>query len=508
MVVLRHQQKRGMGRRRKRGGGCGLTTSIALAVSLANDTRFAAVVVHASDISSSPRGKGNDIHNIDRASVEAQPTDGIYIDNKDTRNSLRRTTTETELSTLTTTYDGVYTASGIMFNIKATSNPITIKGMNINTRKANAQTRILIYTKVGSYKGFEMNETSWQLYMNNTVSSNGVGNPTYISSDIFEPMSIPKDEMYSFYITSTDGANIRYSSYSNSYSAFSNDDLTLYSGAAKHGHGFLGAYISPRVFNGAIHYELVNEEEEQSQPNVPIGFSWVNNWQSTESEIASQAPTNHPTTNQPTKQPSTSPVTSRPSQRPTRRPVTSLPSQRPTLRPVITPRPSQRPTSKPVSSISKTITTQESFRLRLYWSPDKPHWQDTPSEMFWCIECEKECTKDDKIVIDWCGRSVYQKFHNFAYDQSIRPDVDSNLCFTVTGYGEEELPIVLQECNGSAEQKFLDVPVPDSGRFKLRPKYRSSYCLTQQHHPKAWERVYPEECDRAIKDGTGYWIKF
>ena len=487
-MVVRHQQKRRMGRRRKRGVGS-LTTSIALAVSLANDTRLSAVVVHASNTSSSPRGKGNDIHNIDRASVEAQPTDSSYTDkvDKDTPNSLRRRT-KTELSTLTTTYDGVYTASGIMFNIKATSNPIIIKSMNINTRKNNVQTRILIYTKVGSYKGFETNETAWQLYMNNTVLSNGIGNPTYISSDIFTPMSIPKDEMYGFYITSTDGANIRYSSYSNSYSAFSNDDMTLYSGAAKHGHGFMGAYISPRVFNGAIHYQVVNEEEQEQ----PIDFSWVN-WQSTESEITSQAPTNHPTTKQPTP-------------RPTKRPVTSRPSQRPTLRP-ITPRPSRRPTRKPVSA-SKTITTQEAFRLRLWWSPNKPHWQDTPSEMFWCIECEKDCTKDDKIVIDWCGRSVYQKFHNFAHDQSIRPDVNSNLCFTVTGYGEEELPIVLQECNGSSNQTFLDVPVPDSGKFKLRPKYRSSYCLTQQHHPKAWERVYPEECDRAIKDGTGYWIKF
>jgi len=500
-MVVHHQQKKRMGKRRKRGGGGGLTTSIALAVSLANDTRLAAVVVHASDIiSSSSRGKGNDIHNIERASVEAQPTDGLYTDNniKDTHNSLRRRTNN-ELSTLTTTYDGVYTATGIMFNIKATSNPITIKGMNINTRKSHVQTRILIYTKEGSYKGFEKNETAWQLYMNNTVLSNGIGNPTYISSDIFEPMPIPKDEMYSFYITSTNGANIRYSSYSNSHSAFSNDVLTLYTGAAKHGHGFMGAYISPRVFNGAIHYkvdEVVNEEEEEVSPKVPVGFSWVN-WQSTESEIiTSQAPTNHPTTPQPTLSPS-------------RRPVTSRPSQRPTLRPVSTRKPSQRPTSKPVvSSTSKTIIQEESFRLRLWWSPDKPHWQDTPSEMFWCMECEKDCTKDDKIVIDWCGRSVYQKFHNFAYDQSIRPDVDSNLCFTVTGYGQEELPIELQECNGSPEQKFLDVPVPDSGKFKIRPKYQSSYCLTQQHHPKAWERVYPEECDRAIKDGTGYWIKF
>jgi len=491
-MVVRQQQKRIGKRRRKRGGG--LTTSIALAVSLANDTRLAAVVVHASDISSTPTREVKDdgIRNNNRVVVEAQSTDGLYIDNidKDTHNLLRRRTM-TELSTLTTTYDGVYTASGIMFNIKATSNPIIIKGMNINTRSSNVQTRILIYTKVGSYKGFEKNETAWQLYMNDTVSSNGVGNSTYISSDIFPSMSIPKDEMYGFYITSTDGANIRYSSYSNSYSAFSNDDLSLYSGAAKHGHGFMGAYISPRVFNGAIHYE-VNEEEEkedQSSPKVPVGFSWVN-WQST--EITSQAPTSHPTTTkQPTLRPSNSPVTSRPSQRPTHRPITPRPSQRPTLRPV-----------------SSKIIQEESFRLRLWWSPDKPHWQDTPSEMFWCMECEKDCTKDDKIVIDWCGRSVYQKFHNFAYDQSIRPDVDSNLCFTVTGYGQEALPIELQECNGSAEQKFLDVPVPDSGKFKLRPKYQSSYCLTQQHHPKAWERVYPEECDRAIKDGTGYWIKF
>jgi hypothetical protein len=33
-------------------------------------------------------------------------------------------------------------------------------------------------------------------------------------------------------------------------------------------------------------------------------------------------------------------------------------------------------------------------------------------------------------------------------------------------------------------------------------------CLSQMHHPKAKEVVYPEDCDKTRESDTTYWITF
>lgn len=103
--------------------------------------------------------------------------------------------------------------------------------------------------------------------------------------------------------------------------------------------------------------------------------------------------------------------------------------------------------------------------------------------------------------IDFCGSSSRQKFGIYT-DGTIRPSNNKNLCIETWGTTESK-PIRLQSCDGGSDQKF-EGPT-DNGIFKIRPSNDRGRCLTQQHHPKAWERVYPHECDKAERDKTVYW---
>ena len=80
---------------------------------------------------------------------------------------------------------------------------------------------------------------------------------------------------------------------------------------------------------------------------------------------------------------------------------------------------------------------------------------------------------------------------------------------TTTGTSESN-PIRLYKCDGRIEQEFLRPNlVAKNVKFQMKPeKYGGSRCLTQEHHPKADERVYPEECAPSERDTTSYWITY
>lgn len=168
----------------------------------------------------------------------------------------------------------------------------------------------------------------------------------------------------------------------------------------------------------------------------------------------------------------------------------------PTLAPT-TSAPSSRPTARP---------TQQTSRIRLYWQRGY-YWQESWREMWWCMQCRGSCHPGDLIWIDRCGSSSRQQFT--AIDETIRPTKNQNLCFTRTGMSERE-PLRLQPCNDDRmDQKF--VGFKPSGRFELQPKgmtdddTRYPRCISQMHHPKKGERVYPEECRKTRNHDTTYW---
>lgn len=124
--------------------------------------------------------------------------------------------------------------------------------------------------------------------------------------------------------------------------------------------------------------------------------------------------------------------------------------------------------------------------------------------MFWCMECE-QCAENDEVRIQWCGGSMNQQF--IHTNETIRPLMNPSLCFTTIGTRDEDRPIELWPCaDGMNEQRF--VGYNESGKFELHPLGDAELCLSQAHHPKSNESVFPNSCETTRGDTTNYWIAF
>ena len=155
--------------------------------------------------------------------------------------------------------------------------------------------------------------------------------------------------------------------------------------------------------------------------------------------------------------------------------------------------------SKPQTSTS-THKPIGGFRIRLYWEKGY-RWQNDPTERYWCMECRGGCNSGSSIQIDRCDSSTRQKF--IAVARTIRPASNPALCLTVTGYSGKGAPVRLRRCNRGSNQNFMEVR--SYGRFELQPQKNHGRCLSQHHHPKRYEVVYPENCSKTRRFDTTYW---
>ena len=176
-----------------------------------------------------------------------------------------------------------------------------------------------------------------------------------------------------------------------------------------------------------------------------------------------------------------------------------------------------RPNSSSVSSATNNSSSNKqpiqvsaskpigAFRLRLHWQPGY-NWQNSPREKFWCMECRGQCINNAKIQIDKCSSTdIRQKF--IAIGTTIRPASNPALCLTTDSMkGGTSNPVKLKYCSNSspAAQSFHEVK--GNGKFELQPKNGyGSRCLSQHHHPKPYEVVFPERCEKTRMHDTTYW---
>eukprot|EP00579_Thalassiosira_antarctica_P022302 CAMPEP_0201989226 /NCGR_PEP_ID=MMETSP0904-20121228/92746_1 /ASSEMBLY_ACC=CAM_ASM_000553 /TAXON_ID=420261 /ORGANISM="Thalassiosira antarctica, Strain CCMP982" /LENGTH=226 /DNA_ID=CAMNT_0048543443 /DNA_START=895 /DNA_END=1575 /DNA_ORIENTATION=- len=155
------------------------------------------------------------------------------------------------------------------------------------------------------------------------------------------------------------------------------------------------------------------------------------------------------------------------------------------------------------------ISTQKptgGFRIRLHWQPSY-NWQNNPHEQFYCMECRGSCKSGSSIQIDECSKNnndnIRQKF--IAISKTIRPASNPSLCLTITGYIGRLSPVKLRRCKrgGSSNQNFREVR--SNGKFELQPETNTGRCLSQHHHPKPHEVVFPEVCELTRRFDTTYW---
>ena len=139
------------------------------------------------------------------------------------------------------------------------------------------------------------------------------------------------------------------------------------------------------------------------------------------------------------------------------------------------------------------------FRLRMYWERGY-NWQNSSSPKYWCMECSGNCSSGSKLYIRKCSQTNRQKF--VSVDSTIRFAPNKSLCVTASGYGSRN-PIRLRQCNGGRNQNFHGVQ--REGKFELRPSANPNRCISQHHHPKDKEQLYPESCTKTTATKTTYW---
>ncbi len=120
-----------------------------------------------------------------------------------------------------------------------------------------------------------------------------------------------------------------------------------------------------------------------------------------------------------------------------------------------------------------------------------------------------------KIEIDDCSKSKRQKFVRVEGDKTIRPAMSPHLCITHQNRADDISldTLTLEYCNGSKRQKFYIVGTPWQkwGKFEIRTSLRSNRqptCLTNAHHPREHENIFPQRCDRARFHQTSSWTAY
>jgi len=175
---------------------------------------------------------------------------------------------------ITTTFAGGNGSFGNMFDVLTLGPALTVTGLTIHKR--NTATAMLeVYTRSGTYVGFENSAATWVLVSSTSVTgaagsngqnSHGVGTFVDVTDFTLAPSSIT-----GLYVTFTtgDGSGDNKMNYTNGSNVFSNADLQLTLGIGKkYPFGDTG---SPRSWNGTIHYAATVVPEPSSLVLLSIG---------------------------------------------------------------------------------------------------------------------------------------------------------------------------------------------------------------------------------------------
>jgi hypothetical protein len=156
---------------------------------------------------------------------------------------------------ITTTFATNNSFAGNMFDLQVGSSSLLLTGIDVHLSNAgSAGNLVSLYTRLGSYVGFESNAAGWTLRDSVSVTSAGSGNATFVNLSDF---ILDATDLHGVYVTlsshAPNSANMLYTNGSNSYA---NADLSLTLGIGKGSPNFTGGTFSPRTWNGSIYYDL------------------------------------------------------------------------------------------------------------------------------------------------------------------------------------------------------------------------------------------------------------
>jgi len=182
---------------------------------------------------------------------------------------------------LSTTFDSHSSNFGCMFNLQA-SRTISLKTISFHTDltdslpngSENVFPIVEVYTKSGSYLGYESNTTAWtRIAFDNNVRGRGLGQGTLIPEPNFTPVTISMGTIQALYVT----LNVNHLQYSdldgeNDETIFSNEDIRIFGGVGIGGYPF-GTADGQLVFNGIFHYSVLsnNAESDDEMGDITTG---------------------------------------------------------------------------------------------------------------------------------------------------------------------------------------------------------------------------------------------
>ncbi len=143
--------------------------------------------------------------------------------------------------------------SGVMFDVEILSNPLRVTSFDLNLPTGSQS--LALYSKPGTHVGFEADEAAWTLFdILSGVIGAGTGEPTAVD---FADFTLPANATSALYLTSVDDLIVYTEGTGVGNVLAANADLRILEGTGVF-YSFIPG-LSPRQFNGAIHYELAPE---------------------------------------------------------------------------------------------------------------------------------------------------------------------------------------------------------------------------------------------------------
>lgn len=172
---------------------------------------------------------------------------------------------------ITTTFADNNSFAGNMFDLQVGSNSLLVTGFDVNLNNTgSAGNMISVYTRSGSYVGFQGNASGWTLRDSVSVTSAGAGNATFVDLNDFV---LNATDLYGVYVTLSNYTGSTSMRYTNGNSSYANADLSLTLGIGKGDPDFAGANFSTRTWNGSIHYELADMSVPEPESLALFGLA-------------------------------------------------------------------------------------------------------------------------------------------------------------------------------------------------------------------------------------------
>jgi len=163
---------------------------------------------------------------------------------------------QAKADSITTTFASDNQFEGNMFNVTTFGNALNVTALEVNITPT-VPFSINVYTKSGTFSGFEQTPSAWTLVASGSAISKGLNIPSFVDISDFV---LPANSLTGMYITLSpavgfgDTINMRYT---DGNSTFSNSNIRLDLGVGVGGlFGANGGIFSPRTWNGAIFYDV------------------------------------------------------------------------------------------------------------------------------------------------------------------------------------------------------------------------------------------------------------